>query len=113
LNKNGNDFTQQYPMIAAAERAHRAREAIIDAELVACRNCWLANFLRLLSGKAESYELSFGPSTSCISMVATSLIARSWNARALAGSPRPRAKPGHELEGIVSKPLRRPHQLDE
>jgi len=56
LSKNGNDFTQHYPMIAAAAKALSAREAIIDAELVACSNSGLPNFYRLLSGKAEPYE---------------------------------------------------------
>src|SRR5262245_58428527 len=44
-------------MIAAAAKALPAREAIIDAELVACSNSGLPNFYRLLSGKAEPYEL--------------------------------------------------------
>jgi len=57
LSKNGDDFTQHYPMIAAAAKMLRAREAIIDAELVACSNSGLPNFYRLLSGKAEPYEL--------------------------------------------------------
>ena len=53
LSKNGNDFTQHYPLIAAAAKALPAREAIIDAELAACSNSGLPNFYRLLSGKAE------------------------------------------------------------
>ena len=57
LSKNGNDFTQHYPMISAAAKMLRAREAIIDPELVACSNSGLPNFYRLLSGKVEPYEL--------------------------------------------------------
>jgi len=57
LSKNGNDFTPHYPIIAAAAKVFPAREAIIDAELVACSNSGLPNFYRLLSGKAEPYEL--------------------------------------------------------
>ena len=53
----GNDLAQHFPLIATATKALPAREAIIDAELVACSNSGLPNFYRLLSGKAEPYEL--------------------------------------------------------
>jgi bifunctional non-homologous end joining protein LigD len=50
-------ITRHYPMIATAAKALPGREAIIDAELVACGNSGLPNFYRLLDGKADPYEL--------------------------------------------------------
>lgn len=47
LSRNGYDFTQRYPLIAAAGRALRGKSFLIDGEAVACDEGGLAVFQRL------------------------------------------------------------------
>jgi ATP dependent DNA ligase-like protein len=47
LTRNGHDWTQRYPLIAAAVEALRVRSCLIDGEAVACGDDGLPAFDRL------------------------------------------------------------------
>ena len=47
LTRNGNDWAERFPLIAAAVEALRARSCLVDGEAVACNDGGLAVFERL------------------------------------------------------------------
>jgi bifunctional non-homologous end joining protein LigD len=59
LTRRGNDWTQRYPLIAAAVEALRVRSCLIDGEAVACGDDGLPAFDRLRYRRADGTVFLF------------------------------------------------------
>src|SRR5262245_49768184 len=59
LTRRGNDWTQRYPLIAAAVGALRVRSCLIDGEAVACGDDGLPTFDRLRYRRADASVFLF------------------------------------------------------
>jgi bifunctional non-homologous end joining protein LigD len=59
LTRRGNDWTQRYPLIAAAVGALRVRSCLIDGEAVACGDDGLPEFNRLRYRRADASVFLF------------------------------------------------------
>jgi bifunctional non-homologous end joining protein LigD len=59
LTRNGHDWTQRYPLIAAAVGALRVRSCLIDGEAVACGDDGLPAFDRLRYRRADGTVFLF------------------------------------------------------
>src|SRR5262249_4121903 len=59
LTRNGNDWTERYPLIAAAVGALTVRSCLIDGEAVACGDAGLPAFDRLRYRRADGTVFLF------------------------------------------------------
>jgi bifunctional non-homologous end joining protein LigD len=59
LTRRGNDWTQRYPLIAAAVAALRVRSCLIDGEAVACEGDGMPSFDRLRYRRADASVFLF------------------------------------------------------